>query len=114
MEVKEMDNAERLAVVETELKQLNKTVTNMNDKLDVWNQNYVPRNEINEAFRARDQDIKEIRDEVKEKAGKEDIKSIHKKLDETRNDKRDWKKNFPAWVAIALSAVALLLPYLIN
>lgn len=39
-EAKEMENSERLAVVETELKQLNNTINAMNDKLDVWNKSY--------------------------------------------------------------------------
>ncbi|MFD2924159.1 hypothetical protein [Halobacillus naozhouensis] len=105
MPQEEMKNQERLAVVETELRQLTKMVINMNDKLDVWNQNYVPRNEINEAFRARDQDIKEIRDEVKEKAGSKEVERIVK-------DKDNWKRNLPAWAAFFLAVFTLLLRYI--
>lgn len=62
---KETENAERLAVVETELKQLNKNVNVMNDKLDIWNKTFVPRDEIDERFSARDKEIESIKNDIK-------------------------------------------------
>ncbi|WP_272466650.1 hypothetical protein [Terrihalobacillus insolitus] len=82
-----MENRERLAIVETELKQLNKMMTNINDKLDVWNQNYVPRNEIDEKFRSRDESLKEI------------------KLELTVMEQNKWslRRLWPAWMAVAIA-----------
>lgn len=91
-EAKEMDNAERLAVVETELKQLNKMTTSINDKLDVWNQSYVPRNEINMMFDSRDREIANI------------------KHVQTVEDNNKWslRKLWPAWLGVALGVAGFI------
>ncbi|MFA1820543.1 hypothetical protein ACDX78_10230 [Virgibacillus oceani] len=87
-----MDNAERLAVVETELKQLNKSMTAINDKLDIWNQNYVPRNEINMMFDSRDREIEAI------------------KQDQTIAEENKWslRRLWPAWLGVVIAAFSWL------
>lgn len=91
-EAKEMDNAERLAIVETELKQLNKMMTNINDKLDVWNQNYVPRNEINVMFEQRDKSIK----------------NVDAKFEAAEQNKFSLRRMWPAWLGVGIAALSFL------
>ncbi|WP_157087640.1 hypothetical protein [Oceanobacillus damuensis] len=87
-----MENSERLAVVETKLEQISVTINSMNDKLDVWNQSYVPRAEIDLKFDARDKKIEQI----------------DKKLEAEEHNKWSIRKLWPAWLGVALSAGAWL------
>ncbi|MCP3026595.1 hypothetical protein [Halobacillus sp. A5] len=50
-------------------------------------------------------DIGDLEEDLKTKADKGDVERIVK-------DKDNWKKNLPAWVAVAISAIALLLPHI--
>ncbi|WP_026681900.1 MULTISPECIES: hypothetical protein [unclassified Virgibacillus] len=87
-----MENSERLAIVETELKQLNKTITAMNEKLDIWNQSYLPRNEIYMMFEVRDKEIKAIQQNIL--------------LEE--ESKWSLRRLWPAWLGVVIAAFSWL------
>ena len=57
----------------------------MNSKLDAWAQTYVPRNEINEMFRARDEQIKELKE-----------------------DKKNNRQSWPYWITAAIALAAFV------
>lgn len=60
MESKLIDYAERLAALETGINALTQVCARLESKLDAWQATYVPRTEINEAFKARDERIKSL------------------------------------------------------
>ena len=93
----EVEDKERLAVVEEQIRQLVKGVTRLNEQLDSWQQNYVPRQEIDERFRSRDEDIRELRE------GFEAYKQ------QQNNDNRQTRSNVPVWVASIVSALMFLI-----
>jgi hypothetical protein len=78
-------NVERLASVETELKSIKEMLARMDGKLEAWHQNYVPRAELNEMFRARDKEIEEI------KIAKQESRSL-----------------WPVWVGAAISLAGVI------
>jgi len=88
----DMENQERLAKLETQMDTALHGISDINNKLDMWNQNYVPRNEIREMFRARDEDIKELRDD----------------LQQDHLDRRSFKTTWPNWVSAGIALVVLL------
>ncbi len=49
-----------------------------------------------------EKDIESVEKDMKNKADKDDVDRIVKEKD-------NWKRNLPAWVAVAISAIALLL-----
>ncbi|MDY7046191.1 hypothetical protein RVS70_18525 [Virgibacillus sp. M23] len=81
-----------MAIVETELKQLNKTITAMNEKLDIWNQSYLPRNEIYMMFEVRDKEIKAIQQNIL--------------LEE--ESKWSLRRLWPAWLGVVIAAFSWL------
>lgn len=83
--MEEPRNIERLASVETKLESIEAALIRMDAKLDAWNQNYVPRQEINEMFRARDKELEQI------------------KLNATTN-----KNILPSWAAVIVAIAAML------
>ncbi|WP_179123846.1 hypothetical protein [Paraliobacillus ryukyuensis] len=48
-----------------------------------------------------------MRKKVAEKASKEDVNRIVEEKD-------NWRMIFPSWVAVAIAAIALILPFLTN
>ncbi|MYL41834.1 hypothetical protein [Virgibacillus salexigens] len=54
-----------------------------------------------------EKDIERMREKVSTKASKEDVKRI---VDEKDN----WKKILPSWVAVVIAAIALILPFITN
>jgi hypothetical protein len=89
----DMENQERLARLETQMENMLTGLARIDDKLDMWNQNYVPRNEINEMFRARDDDIKELRENQQQE----------------RLDRRSFKTTWPSWVSAGCAFIMLLI-----
>jgi predicted RNase H-like nuclease (RuvC/YqgF family) len=77
----EMTDVERVARIEERLDAIERVILRMEAKLDAWQETYVPRTEINEMFRARDEQIRELKEEQ-------------------RNSKQVW----PQWVA-AIAAI---------
>jgi septal ring factor EnvC (AmiA/AmiB activator) len=101
-------DVERLAVVEEQIKQMVIAVTGLSSDLRNWQQNYVPRQEISEMFRSRDEDIKELREQIKGTANKSDIDDIKSTLNDMKNDKRSNKAVYAAWAGVAVSALAVI------
>lgn len=87
----------RMSYLEAELKGIKDYLVRMDGKLDAWQQNYVPRNELGEMFRARDKDIQDVSSEV------------DKLRDNLKEDQRSNKNLWPAWAAVIVSAAALWL-----
>ena len=92
----EPQDYERLASLENQSKnhaeqfeRLYEATLRMEGKLDALTMNFLPRAEAQEMFRSRDEDIKEIRDELREQ----------------RNDNRSSKASLPAWFAVAISVI---------
>lgn len=86
-----MENEARLLVVEKQLEDIKSAMLRMETKLDAWQENYVPRAEINEMFRSRDESIRDIRDE------------------NTRlwDERRANKQTIPSWIQVAISLGAI-------
>ncbi|WP_143023815.1 hypothetical protein [Salimicrobium album] len=59
------------------------------------------------AKKADDDDLQRLQKDLKQKADKSDVERIVKEKD-------NWQKNLPAWAAVILSLVALLVPYLLT
>ncbi|MDP4549861.1 hypothetical protein Q9251_03090 [Alkalihalobacillus macyae] len=96
----EPHNNERIAKLEEQSKghtehydRLYEATLRMEGKLDALTMNFLPRAEAQEMFRSRDEDIKEIRDELREQ----------------RNDSRNSKATLPAWFAVGISIVVAVL-----
>jgi hypothetical protein len=80
----EQKESARVEVLEARLENIEAFLLRLDGKLDAWNQNYVPRAELNEMFRARDKEIAEV-----------------------KLDKRDNKNNGPVWIASCASVISL-------
>jgi hypothetical protein len=84
--------AERLAAMESELQFVKDYLIRIDTKLDAYAETYVPRTEINEMFRARDEQIREL---------KEQRQSSH--------------QLWPTWlaaIAAVISCLAAILPHI--
>lgn len=106
-EAKEMENGERLAKMEQKTDNIERLVTDINNKFNAFTEIYVPRTEINLMLEARDKQIDDVSSDLKEKADKGDIERIVKEKD-------NWQKNMPAWAAVIVAIIALVMPFLIN
>ncbi|MCD5324797.1 MULTISPECIES: hypothetical protein [Pontibacillus] len=73
-------------------------------------------NEANRRSKRNEEDIEEVEKELKNKASKELLQGKADKSEVERivQEKDNWKRNMPAWVAVAISAIAFLWPYLTN
>jgi DNA repair exonuclease SbcCD ATPase subunit len=106
---------ERLASLETEVTNVGKTIDRVEMKLDFFNQSFMPRTEIDEKFRSRDQDISEIREMIKDlndsfqKGIDKVADSFQEQLKETKQDKRNIRRLWPTWVSSIASIGALII-----
>lgn len=87
---------ERMATLETELKQITSILNKLDGKFDDMNNAYVPRAEIDEKFKSRDEKIVALT---------VDVVSI-------KADRQSNKALAPAWVAVMVAIAALLIPLL--
>lgn len=94
-------DVERMAKMETQIIGISDTLAKIDGKLDAWNQNFVPRNEINEMFRSRD-------DSITEKATKESVKNFEKKINGLEREQLSIRKLWPAWLGCIISIISLL------
>lgn len=81
----ETTDAERFARLEERLEGIERVSLRLEAKLDAWQETYVPRTEINEMFRARDEQIHELKD-----------------------DKKTHRANLPMWVSASAAVIALV------
>ncbi len=109
-------NMERLAVVEEQIKQLVTAVNGLSSDIKDWQhsskENFVPRQELNEMFRSRDQSIEELRQAVKSAANKSDIVEIKEALKELKEDKKSNLGLFAAWAGVGVSALAVAVAFI--
>lgn len=113
-----MDNKEtqRLAVVENQVAQMLIAVTDLSKDIKEWQRdwnqglqtNYVPRQELNEMFRSRDQDIQELRQALDKAANKSDIEDIKTTLKELKEDRKSNKALWAAWAGVIVSGSAVV------
>lgn len=87
----EAKDYERMATMEEQIKQLVGAVNNLTQKLDSWQGNYVPRQELGEMFRSRDKDIQELRMELRT----------------VRQEKNNNKLVIVAWAGVVVSVLAV-------
>lgn len=84
-----MESAAKSAKMETDLSNIKELLLEIKGELKGLNQTYIPRSELNEMFRARDEQIKEI-------------KSNHGSN----------KQLIVAWAAVCVAIVAIILPFI--
>lgn len=85
---------ERMATMEAKLGQIESLLTKLDDKLDNMNTAFVPRMEIEEKFRHRD----------------EKIVSLQSEIIQMKQDKQQNKALLPAWIGVIVAIAALLAP----
>lgn len=86
------EDAERLAVVESQLKNIRDAIFTMNAKLDTWNATFPTRGEVKEMLVSRDQRLDRIEHEQ----------------DEMRQERQSNKNVWPTWIAVIIAAAAFL------
>jgi hypothetical protein len=79
----------KMAKVETDLSNIKELLLDIRGELKGLNQTYVPRMEINEMFRSRDEDIKEI-----------------------KSSQSSSKQLIVAWAAVIVAIVAIIIPFM--
>jgi len=87
----EAKDYERMATMEEQIKQLVQAVNSLTQKLDTWQGNYVPRQELGEMFRARDKEIQDLAIEIAQ----------------IRNEKSSSKAVVAAWAGVIVSGLAV-------
>jgi archaellum component FlaC len=87
----EAKDYERMATMEEQIKQLVQAVNSLTQKLDTWQGNYVPRQELGEMFRARDKDIQDLQTEI----------------EKLRQEKNNSKPVVAAWAGVIVSVLAV-------
>lgn len=87
----EAKDYERMATMEEQIKQMVQAVNGLTQKLDTWQNNYVPRQELGEMFRSRD----------------EKIGALTTELATLRNEKNSGKGLWPAWAGVGVSVMAI-------
>ncbi|PGL56614.1 hypothetical protein CN927_27690 [Bacillus cereus] len=90
----EQKEYERIAKLEVQLQSMNETLIRIEEKLDYNQKNYMQRSEVEEMFKFRDREIR-------------DLKQAQEKLES------DKKANISMWIS-GLSLAVLLLFYILN
>lgn len=85
------NEGERLAALEAEISSLKSMLVRMDTKLDTWAMHFLPRTEASEMFRARDERIRDLSEEIVR----------------IRDEKQQTKQLIPAWVQTAIAIVAV-------
>lgn len=92
MEENVVETEKKLAKVETDLNNIKELLLDIKGELRGLNQTYIPRPEMLEMLRGRDEKIAELKEEVKE-------------LKEENNKKRD---RTPNWISTIIAIAALI------
>jgi hypothetical protein len=93
----EKEDYEKIARLETQIDNLTNIVMRMDAKLDTWQENYVPRKEIYEMFRARDKELADLSERV------------DKHIDDSNTESKSFKNNLPNWIGIIFGFISLLI-----
>lgn len=97
---------ERLVKVETKVDNIETVAVRMESKLDAWAANYVPRPEMNEMFRARDEQIELMRDEIKTMRTEKSTEQLTEKTS-SKSNLATWAYVIVSIVTVVISSVAL-------
>jgi hypothetical protein len=81
------------------MEHLTQLMVEMKTQLSSFTQNFPTRSEVNEMFRSRDEDIKELRDEIK-------AMRI-----EQQNDDRAGSAQKASWAGVAVAVLAIIVAY---
>jgi len=129
-EQKEVEDVQKefmdlLMEVKISVSELNVKFDNITDMKNTLDNTKEVAQEANRRSKQNADDIGELESDVKTKADKKEVKQdlekkakdIEKKADKSEverivKEKDNWKRNLPAWVAVAISAIAILLPYI--
>ena len=107
-ENKEVEAVEKYMQLMMELKisitELNGKIDNLTDMKETLQETKKVADSANNRSIENEKDINNLQTKIPKKANKDDVKRI---IDEKDN----WQRNLPAWVAAAIAIVALLLPY---
>lgn len=89
-----------VAAMKSDIKNMMGLLVDIKDELKGLNQTYVPRSEVNEMFRSRDEYNKELKS------------SITADINNIKQNQNSSKQLIVAWAAVAVSIVALLLSFI--
>jgi len=107
-ENKEVESVEKYMQIMMELKitttELNGKIDNLTDMKETLQETRKVADSANNRSIENEKDINNLQTKVSTKANKHDVKRIVE-------DKDNWQKNLPMWVAAMIAIVALLLPY---
>ena len=107
-ENKEVEAVEKYMQIMMELKitttELNGKIDNLTDMKETLQETRKVADSANNRSIENEKDITNLQTKTSTKANKDDVKRIIE-------DKDNWQKNLPAWVAATIAIVALLLPY---
>jgi len=107
-ENKEVEAVEKYMQIMMELKitttELNGKIDNLTDMKETLQETRKVADSANNRSIENEKDITNLQTKVSTKANKHDVKRIVE-------DKDNWQKNLPMWVAATIAIVALLLPY---
>jgi len=107
-ENKEVEAVEKYMQLMMELKisitELNGKIDNLTDMKETLQETKKVADSANNRSIENEKDINNLQTKIPKKANKDDVKRI---IDEKDN----WQRNLPAWVAAMIAIVALLLPY---
>jgi len=107
-ENKEVEAVEKYMQLMMELKisitELNGKIDNLTDMKETLQETKKVADSSNNRSIENEKDINNLQTKISTKANKDDVKRIIE-------DKDNWQKNLPAWVAATIAIVALLLPY---
>ena len=107
-ENKEVESVEKYMQLLMELKisitELNGKIDNLTDMKETLQETKKVADSANNRSTENEKDIGKLQTKVSTKANKDDVKRIV-------DDKDNWQRNLPAWVAAMIAIVALLLPY---
>ena len=105
-EVEEMEKFMTILMdVKVSLAQQNEKLDNLLDIKQKVDSTYDTANSAERRSIENEKDVDHLREKLATKASKEDVERIVKEND-------NWKKTFPSWVAVAIAAIALILPFL--
>lgn len=100
-------DAERLAIVEEQLRQVSTVLIRVEGKLDAWHATFVPRPEINEMFSARDKQIDEIKVDIRNMQT-EQIDSLRGDVTALQQRRNAGITARPHWVLLGVSVLSML------
>jgi len=107
-ENKEVEAVEKYMQLMMELKisitELNGKIDNLTDMKETLQETKKVADSANNRSIENEKDINNLQTKVSTKANKDDVKRIIE-------DKDNWQRNLPAWLAATIAIVALLLPY---